>query len=57
MLDRVAVFSAPPIATFLTLLLELLLSLGIGEAKTESDCIVLNLKAVKVFDDSLSNLA
>lgn len=57
MLDRVAVFSAPPIATFLTLLLELLLSLGIGEAKTESDCIVLNPKAVKVFDDSLSNLA
>ena len=56
MLDRVAVLAASPVATFLALLLELLLSLGIGEAEAESDAIVVDLKTVEVLDDSLSDL-
>ena len=55
MLDRVAVFAAAPGATFLTLLLELLLSFGIGEAEVELDATVLIDNAMKVLDYTLCN--
>ena len=54
--DGVAVLAASPVATFLTLLLELLLSLGVSEAETESDAIMVDWEAVKVLDDPLSDL-
>ena len=53
MLDRVTVFAAAPGATFLTLLLELLLSFGIGEAEVELDATVLIDDAMKVLDYTL----
>jgi hypothetical protein len=57
MFDRVAVFTASPAATFLALLLKLLLSLCIGEAEVELDACVVNRETMKVLDDSLSNFA
>jgi hypothetical protein len=55
-LDRVAVFAASPATTLLTLLLELLLSLGVGKAKVELDAIVISGNAVEVPDDSFCDL-
>lgn len=57
MFNRVAVLSAAPIATFLALLLELLLGLGISETKEQLDAIMLVESGVELSDDSLSNLA
>lgn len=54
--DGVAVFAAAPVATFLTLLLELLLSFGIGKSKAKLDAIVLDWEGVKLSDDTLSSL-
>ena len=56
MLDRVAVLSAAPIAAFLTLLLQLLLSFGVGETKAEFDVVMFDEVAVVFADDTLSNL-
>lgn len=56
MFDRVAILAATPSTSFLTLLFELLLSFGICKAEIELDAIVLDLCAVKLFDDSFSNL-
>ena len=56
-LNRVVVFAATPGATFLALLLELLLSLGVGEAKEEFDAIGFDREVVVFFDDLLSDLA
>ena len=56
MFDRVAVFTASPTATFLALLLELLLGFCVREAKVELDTGVLNRDAVVVLDDSFSDL-
>lgn len=56
MLDRVAVLAAAPISAFLTLLLELLLSFGVGEAETELDACLLAEEAVVFSDDTLGNL-
>lgn len=55
--DRVAVFTASPAATFLTLLFELLLSLCVSEAKVELHAVVVTCDAVEVFDDSFSDIA
>ena len=56
MLDRVAVLSASPIATFLALLLQLLLSFCVSEAEAELDAIMLVEHAVVFSDDTLGNL-
>jgi hypothetical protein len=55
-LDRVAVFAASPATTLLTLLLELLLSLGVRKAKVELDAIVISGNTVEVPDDSFRDL-
>ena len=55
MLDRVTVFAAAPGATFLALLLELLLSFGISEAEVELDATVIVDDAVEILDDALCN--
>ena len=57
MLDRVAVFAAAPGPTFLTLLLELLLSFGIGEAEVQLDATVVIDSTVEVLDYTLRNFA
>lgn len=57
MFDRVAVFTASPAAALLTLLLELLLSLGVGEAKIELHTVVIGSDTVEVLDDSFGNIA
>jgi hypothetical protein len=54
-LNRVAIFSATPGATFLALLLELLLSFRIGEAQVELDTTWLVGDAVEVLDHMLCN--
>jgi hypothetical protein len=54
--DRVAVLSTTPIATFLTLLFELLLCFGVGEAKEELDTIMFGGDAVIFLDDTLRNI-
>ena len=54
MLDRIAVFAATPVATFLTLLLELLLCFGVGEAQAKLDASLLAEEAVVLADDTLS---
>ena len=54
--NRVAVLAAAPVASFLTLLLELLLSFSIGEAETEFDAGLLVEEAVVFADDTLSYL-
>jgi hypothetical protein len=56
-LDRVAVFAAAPGPTFLTLLLELLLSFGIGEAEVQLDATVVIDSTVEVLDYPLRNFA
>lgn len=56
MLDRVAVFTASPVATLLTLLLELLLSFGIGESQAKLDTIMIDEVGVILSDDTLSDL-
>lgn len=56
MLDRVAVFAAPPATTLLTLLLELLLSLGVGKPKVELDAIVISCDTVEVSDDPFGDV-
>ena len=56
MFDRVTVFTASPAATFLALLLELLLSLGVCKAKIELDAVVIGCDTVEVLDDSFSNV-
>ena len=55
MLDRVAVLAATPIATLLTLLLELFLSFSVGKAKAELDTVVFIVDTMEVLDDSLSD--
>jgi len=55
-LDRVAVFTAAPVATFLALLLELLLSFGIGETEEKFDASLLVREAVEFLDHSFRNL-
>ena len=57
MLDRVAIFAAAPGPTFLTLLLELLLSFGIGEAEVQLDATVVIDSTVEVLDYTLRNFA
>lgn len=54
MLDRVAVLAAAPVATFLTLLLQLLLCLGVGEAEAQFDTGLLAEEAMVLADDTLS---
>jgi hypothetical protein len=56
-LDRVAVFAAAPDPTFLTLLLELLLSFGIGEAEVQLDATVVIDSTVEVLDYTFRNFA
>jgi hypothetical protein len=56
MFDRVAIFAATPGTTFLTLLLELLLSFRIGEAEIELDAAVIVGDAVEILDHALCNL-
>lgn len=56
MFHRVAVLSAAPVATFLTLLLQLLLSFGVGETEAELNVVVLNKIAVIFADDALCDL-
>ena len=56
MLDRIAVLAAAPVASFLALLLELLLCLGIGEAEAELDRVVLNYIAVELANNTFRNL-
>lgn len=41
MFHRVAVFSTAPVAAFLTLLLELLLSFGVGKSEEQLDTVML----------------
>ena len=57
MLNRIAILAATPVATLLTLLLELLLSFGVGEAEIEFDTIMFNKDAVELLDDTLCNLS
>ena len=57
MLDRVAVFSASPVATFLTLLLELLLSLGVSEAEEQLHAIMFVENGMKLSNNSFCNVA
>jgi hypothetical protein len=56
-LDRVAVFAAAPGSTFLTLLLELLLSFGIGEAEVQLDAAMVIDSTVEILDYALRNFA
>lgn len=56
-LNRVGVFTASPVAAFLALLLELLLSFGISEAKTKLDPVTLAENAVKLANNTFSNFA
>jgi hypothetical protein len=53
---RVAVLSAAPVATFLALLLQLLLSLGVGKTEAKLDTIMLDKVAVVLADDTFGNL-
>lgn len=55
-LDRVAVFSAAPVAPFLTLLFELLLSLGVGKSEEELDAVMFGHDRMELFDDTFSNV-
>lgn len=57
MLNRVAVLSATPIATFLTLLFELLLSFGVGKTEEEFDSVMVGEHAVILLDDTLCNVS
>lgn len=57
MLNRVAVLSTAPVATFLALLFELLLSLGVGKTKEEFDSIMISEHAVVLLDDTLRNIS
>ena len=56
MLDRIAVLLASPVATFLALLLQLLLSFGVSETEAELDAIMLVEHAVVLSDDTLGDL-
>jgi hypothetical protein len=56
-LDRVAVFAATPGPTFLTLLFELFLRFGIGEAEVQLDATVVVGSIVEVLDYALCNFA
>ena len=53
MFHRIAVLATPPSSTLLALLLQLLLSLGVGEAKIEFVAIVISCDTVEFFDYSL----
>ena len=55
MLDRIAVFAATPGATFLTLLLELLLSFGIGKPQVELDATMIVDNTMEVLDHAFCN--
>ena len=55
-LDRVSVLMRTPRTTFLALLLELFLRLGICKAKIQFDPINVGCDTVEILDDSLSNL-
>lgn len=57
MLHRVAVFSASPRSSLLTLKLELLLGLGISKSEEELDTIMVCQDTVIVLDDMLSNFS
>jgi len=57
MLNRVAVFPTAPVAAFLTLLLELFLSFGIGKAKEQLDTVVLDVGRMVLLDDMFGNLS
>lgn len=56
MLNRVAVFTATPVATFLALLLELFLGFGIGKTKEELDAVMFGEDRVEFLDDMLCDL-
>jgi hypothetical protein len=56
-LNRVAVFAAAPRPAFLTLLLELLLSFGIGKAEVQLDATRFIDSTVEVLDYALCNFA
>lgn len=56
-LDRIAVLAAAPGATFLRLLFQLLLSLGIGETKVKLDSVMLDNECMKLSNDSFGNVA
>jgi hypothetical protein len=55
--NRIGVFAASPVASFLALLLELLLSLGVGEAKAQLDTVALTEHAVVFTNDTFGDLA
>ena len=57
MLNRIAVLAASPVAAFLALLLELLLSLCVGKAEAELDASLLIEGTVVLSNDSLSDLS
>lgn len=54
--NRIAVFATAPVATFLTLLLELLLGFCVGESKEQLDTIMVGEGGVVFFDDTFGNL-
>jgi hypothetical protein len=56
-LDRIAVFAATPRPTFLTLLFELFLRFGIGEAEVQLDATVVVGNTVEVLDYALCEFA
>lgn len=55
MFNRVAVFTTAPVATFLALLFQLLLGLGIGKSKEQLDAVVVGQNRMELSDDTLSN--
>ena len=57
MLDRVAVLLTSPVASFLALFFQLLLSFGVCETEAELDAIMLVEHAVVLSDDTFGNLA
>jgi hypothetical protein len=57
MFNRIAVLPTAPIPTFLALLFELLLSLGVGKTKEEFYAIMVSEHAVVLLDDTLCNFS
>lgn len=55
--NRIAVFSTAPIPTFLALLFQLLLGLGVCKSKKKLDTIVFCQNRMEFSDDTLSNFA
>jgi hypothetical protein len=55
-LDRVAVLSTAPVASFLALLFELFLGFGVGKSKEQFNTIMLGENGMEFLDDTFCNV-